>query len=141
MKRAFLVTTALALSGAMFTPAQAQEAAPAARGSSSGVGDIVITAERRTQSVQSSSLAIQVLSASALADAGVSQVRDLTAVTPGVNIGQGGPATQIYVRGVGDFGSTPTFNPAVATYVDGVYVAGANAIEGNLFDLSRGSRF
>lgn len=101
------------------------------------IGEVVVTAERREQSVQKSSLAIQVLSADTLKDAGVTQIRDLTSVVPGVNIGQGGPATQIYIRGVGDFGSTPTFNPAVATYIDGVYVARTNAIEGNLYDIQR----
>ena len=49
----------------------------------------------------------------------------------------GGPATQIYIRGVGDFGSTPTTNPAVATNIDGVYVSRANSIEGNFFDIER----
>jgi iron complex outermembrane receptor protein len=116
--------------------AAAQEAGanPAA---GSAITEVVVTAERRTQSVQKSSLAIQVLAGEQIARAGVTQVRDITSIVPGVNIGQGGPATQIYVRGVGDFGSTPTFNPAVATYIDGVYVARANAIEGNFFDVSR----
>jgi iron complex outermembrane receptor protein len=115
-------------------PAHAQERATPAVGT---LSEVVITAERRTQSIQKSSLAIQVLGAERLADAGATQMRDLTSISPGVNIGQGGPATQIYVRGVGDFGSEPKFNPAVATYIDGVYVARANAIEGNLYDLSR----
>jgi iron complex outermembrane receptor protein len=137
MKLLLLATAACVAAGAV-SPAAAQIAANAANQAAVGtLSEVVITAERRTQSIQKSSLAIQVLSAQALADAGVTQVRDLTSITPGVNIGQGGPATQIYVRGVGDFGSTPTFNPAVATYIDGVYVARANAIEGNLYDLSR----
>lgn len=101
------------------------------------ITEVVVTAERRTQSVQKSSLAISVLSPDALKDAGVLQVRDLTKMEPGVQIGMGGPATQVYIRGVGDFGSTPITNPAVATNVDGVYVSRANSIEGNFFDLER----
>lgn len=126
----FTGISALALLGS-FGSAEAQDAP------SSAVSEVVITAERRTQSIQTSSLAIQVLAAERLADAGVTNMRDLTSVSPGVTIGQGGPATQIYVRGVGDFGSSPTYNPAVATYIDGVYVARSNAIEGNLYDISR----
>lgn len=129
-----LLGASAAIMAAVAAPAAAQDAESPTAGT---LSEVVITAERRTSSVQKSSLAIQVLSAERLADGGVTQVRDLTSITPGVNIGQGGPATQIYVRGVGDFGSSPTFNPAVATYIDGVYVPRANAIEGNLYDLSR----
>ena len=77
------------------------------------IGDIVVTAERRSQSIQRSSLAIEVFSGASLRDAGVNQARDLTKLSPGVLIGQGGAATQIYIRGVGDFTSTPITNPAV----------------------------
>lgn len=134
MKTILFSTCALA-TAAMSAPALAQ--APQTATPTASIAEVVVTAERRTQSVQKSSLAIQVLGGEQLANSGVTQVRDITSVVPGVNVGQGGPATQIYIRGVGDFGSTPTFNPAVATYVDGVYVARANAIEGNFFDIAR----
>jgi iron complex outermembrane recepter protein len=110
-------------------PADAQQAA--------GLEEIVITAERRSESIQRSSLAIEVFSGAALQDYGVYQTRDLTKLTPGVVIGQGGPATQIYIRGVGDFTSTPITNPAVAVNVDGVYVARSQSIDGNFYDIER----
>lgn len=138
MKSRLLVTACALFVGVGASEALAQSGANnSATPSASSIGDVVITAERRTQSVQSSSLAIQVLSAAAIQDAGVSQVRDVTAIAPGVQVGQGGPATQIYIRGVGDFGSTPVSNAAVATYIDGVFVPRSNAIEGNFYDISR----
>lgn len=112
-------------------------AAEADQPANGGVPDIVVTAQRRSESVQRSSVAIQVFSGEALRSAGVNQARDISKLTPGVVIGQGGAATQIYIRGVGDFTSTPITNPAVATNVDGVYVARSQAIEGNFFDLER----
>jgi iron complex outermembrane receptor protein len=123
-------------SGAMAAGPETPVAVPT-RTDPAGIGDIVVTAERRQQSVQKSSLAIEVLSSKAVAEAGVTQVRDLTKLVPGVQIGQGGPATQIYIRGVGDFGSTATTNPGVAAHVDGIYVARPTSIEGNFFDLER----
>jgi iron complex outermembrane receptor protein len=104
---------------------------------SEGIQEVVVTAQRRSESIQKSSLAITAISADQLQQAGVLQARDLTKLVPGVQIGQGGPATQIYIRGVGDFTSTPVTNPAVAVNVDGVYVARAQAVEGNFFDLER----
>lgn len=100
-------------------------------------GEIIVTAERRSQSIQKSSLAISVLSVDKMADAGLVETRDITKLEPGVQIGQGGPATQIYIRGVGDFGSTAATNPAVATNIDGVYISRSNAINGNFYDLAR----
>jgi len=108
-----------------------------AEASDSTLTEIVVTAQRREESLQKTSLALQVVSAAELADAGVIQVRDLGAVVPGLIISQGGAATQIYIRGVGDFGSTPITNPAVAFNLDGVYVARTQAVEGSLFDIAR----
>jgi iron complex outermembrane receptor protein len=136
MKRQLFASACLIFISAGANAALAQQASvpPPA---SAGVTDVVVTAEHRTQSVQKASLAIDVVTPTVIKNAGVTQVRDLQTVVPGLIIGQGGPATQIYIRGIGDLGSTPTTNPGVATYIDGVYVARSNAIEGNFYDLSR----
>ena len=99
--------------------------------------EIVITAERRSELIEKSSLAVEVFSGEALQQIGVSEARDLTKLAPGVMIGQGGPAAQIYIRGVGDFTSTPITNPAVAVNVDGIYVARSQSIDGTFFDIDR----
>ncbi|MDP9083404.1 MAG: TonB-dependent receptor [Pseudomonadota bacterium] len=104
---------------------------------SDSLAEIVVTAQRREENLQKTSLALQVVSSKQLEDAGVTRVRDLTTVVPGLEIGQGGASTQIYIRGVGDFGSTPITNPAVAFNVDGIYIARSQAVEGNLFDVAR----
>ena len=128
------IVLAAGLTPAGAAPAPEPAAAPA---SDSSLTEIVVTAERREENLQKTPLALQVVSAQELADAGVVQVRDLVSVVPGLIIGQGGAATQIYIRGVGDFGSTPITNPAVAFNLDGVYVARTQAVEGNMFDVSR----
>jgi iron complex outermembrane receptor protein len=127
-------TLTVALPAVALLPAAARADAPA---ETAMLEEIVITAQRREESQQKTSLALQVLSSKELADAGVVQVRDLSSVVPGLEIGQGGNATQIYIRGVGDFGATPITNPAVAFNVDGIYVARSQAVEGNMYDVSR----
>ena len=131
--RGFLLSSAALISFGVGSAAHAE--APADQAAT--WQEVVVTAERRTASVQTSSLAISVISPDEVRKAGLAQARDLTKVEPGVQIGQGGPATQIYIRGVGDFGSTPATNPAVAFNVDGVYVSRSNSIEGNFYDLER----
>jgi iron complex outermembrane receptor protein len=135
---AALITGSLAFAApvASSIPADAQMS-PGDAAEAGVLDEVVVTAERRTQSLQKSSIAIEVFSGQDLTAAGVVQTRDLVKLSPGVEVGQGGPATQIYIRGVGDFTSTPLTNPAVATYINGIYVARAQSIEGNFFDLDR----
>jgi len=100
------------------------------------VGDVVVTAQRRVQSVQESSLSIQVLGGEALANAGATQPNELTRLVPGLQV-SGGSTAQFYVRGVGDFGVTAISNPAIAVNLDSVYIHRPQAISGNFFDLER----
>ncbi|WP_306391901.1 TonB-dependent receptor [Telluria beijingensis] len=108
--------------------------APAAKGE---IAEVIVTAQRRAESTQRSSLSIEVFGADKLQEGGIAQARDLVKLAPGLQIGQGGAATQIYVRGVGTFAATPLGNPAVAVNVDGVYVSRSPAVEGNFYDLER----
>ena len=109
----------------------------AAPGAAAAIEEIVVTAQRREENLQKTSVPIDVVSGEALKNANVLRMTDLSAVVPGLQIGQGAGPTQIYIRGVGDFGSTPINNPAVAANIDGVYVARSQALEGNFFDVAR----
>jgi iron complex outermembrane recepter protein len=136
--RRLFSTTAMvaALSVGFGTPASAQLAADDTA-TQTGVRDIIVTAQRRSENLQKASISISVLTPDAITKAGISQAQNLANTVPGLQIGQGGPATQIYIRGVGDFGSSAGTNPAVAFNVDGVNVARPTAIEGNFYDLER----
>jgi iron complex outermembrane recepter protein len=114
----------------------AQTVAPAPEASSNGLEEIVVTAERRAETLQKAALSIEVVGEAQLKSLGVTRVDDLTTVVPGVQIG-GGSTPLIYVRGVGDFGVVATANPAVVTSFDGVAIARPQAIAGNFFDLER----
>ncbi|MET0375211.1 MAG: TonB-dependent receptor plug domain-containing protein, partial [Rhizorhabdus sp.] len=100
------------------------------------IGDIVVTAQRRSESVQRASISIEAFSGTDIANRGVTRPDDLTKIATGVQIG-GGTSTQIYVRGVGDFGVVATANPAVVTNLNGVPISRPQAISGNFFDLER----
>ena len=102
-----------------------------------GVTDIVVTAQRRAENLQKSSLAISVVSQDALAQAGVTSATALTEVLPGVQVATGGPIPQIYIRGIGDFSGTSINNPSIALNVAGVYSARPAAAAGTFFDLDR----
>jgi iron complex outermembrane receptor protein len=97
----------------------------------------VVTAERRPETLQKSSIALQVLGGEELERDGITQPKDLTLAIPGLAVGSGGPQPQYYIRGVGDLSSIALSNPAIATNLDGVYVARPVATNTNFFDVAR----
>ncbi len=125
---ALLATTA----AAQTPPVETAAATP-----DTGVADIIVTAERREQSVQKAPLTIQVVGGDALARQGVTEAAGLQRLTTGVEIGQGGGNTQIFIRGVGGAAFSPLSSPGVAFNVDGVYVGRPNGVNGNFYDVSR----
>lgn len=119
-------------------PVSAEESPQAAAPTDSGgLQEIVVTAERREESVQKAPLTIQVIGANSLKESGIVSVVDISKLTTGVQIGVGGSSTQIYIRGVGDFAFNPLANPGVAFNVDGVYIARPDGLGGNFYDVAR----
>jgi iron complex outermembrane receptor protein len=132
--RHFLIFTALVgVSGTALAQSEQSAATPP----DAGIADIVVTAQRRAENVQKSSLAIDVLSASDIAKAGMTGPGDISTLVSGVNIAQAGPATQTFVRGVGSFATNSYAEGAIAYNVDGFYIARPTAVYGNFFDLER----
>lgn len=114
------------------------QTSPAAGGEpTQGIADIVVTAQHRAENLQKSSLAISVVSGEDLVQAGVRQAKDLSTTVPGLQIGQGGTAMQVFIRGVGDFSATHTSNPGVAFNSDGVVISRPQAIGLAFYDIAR----
>lgn len=118
-------------------PGTAATSTQAAASSGNAIGDIVVTANRRAESVQRSSLAVAAFTGEQVTKAGVAQATDLTKLTQGLQVALIGSTSQIYVRGVGDASSNPLANPGVAFNVDGVYVGRPEGVGVNFFDIER----
>lgn len=132
---ALLAGTAAATGAAAQTAGDATAEAPA-----SGVSDIVVTAQRREQSVQDVPIAISALSATDLAARGVSNTLELGQFVPNLvaqnNTGIGS-ANAYFLRGLGNTETIATFDPPVGTYVDDIYISRQNANNLSLFDVER----
>src|SRR5687767_10750723 len=83
---AMLGATALATP---LTPAFAQDTAPTVDESS-----IIVTAQRRAQALEDVPMSVEVLTSETMASAGVNSLRDITNVTTGVALNQGGAFPQ-----------------------------------------------
>lgn len=122
-------------------PAPAQVTAqPAAAADESGIADIIVTAQRRAQSVQDVPIAISAFSGEQLASQGITNTLQLGQYVPNLvaqnNTGIGS-ANAYYLRGLGNTESIATFDPPVGTYVDDIYLSRQNANNLNLFDVER----
>jgi len=139
MKRHFWTASlvGLAIGGQVHAQAYAQDSGVAAAQNGRQIEDIVVTAQRREESVQNSSLSISVLGGAALEDAGVKQATDLGAIVPGLSVSVGGGTVQTYLRGVGSFATDANAESAIAYNIDGVYISRPNGIGPIFFDLER----
>lgn len=100
------------------------------------VEEIVVTAERRSQSLQTVPVAVSVVSGEALQRSNIATIEDLSSRLPAVKITSGALAASINIRGVGS-GSNPGFEQSVATFVDDIYRNRARSMRAALFDVER----
>ena len=103
-----------------------------------GLGDIVITAQRRSENLQRSAIAASAVSGTDLANAGVTDVANVSKLVPSLVVAQSsGSATNFYIRGVGTFAASILRENPIAFNFAGVYVASPAAPVGTLYDLER----
>jgi iron complex outermembrane receptor protein len=141
--RSLLIGASFAALVATGSQAQAQTAPPqagetgASKSAPPTLSEIIVTASRRSQSVQKTSLAISVIGNDELVRAGVTQAKDLSTLLPGVEVGSGGGPVQIYIRGVGTTATNGLAEEAVAFNLDGIYISRPTAVNNGLFDVNR----
>lgn len=101
-------------------------------------GDIVVTAQRRSENLQDTPVAVTAVSAMTVQNLGLSSITDIAAITPGASFTTNNNFFAPYIRGIGtNFVSVGIESP-VAVYEDGAYLTrtlGINEILDN-FDIS-----
>lgn len=139
-----IVILGTSLAAVLAAPALAQTSAPASATAapqmSGGLEEVIVTAQRRAESLQEVPIAVSAFTASELERLNVVQALDVLQYVPNVvssnNVGLG-TANTYYIRGLGATDSIATADPAVGTYVDDIYVARQSANNISLFDVGR----
>jgi iron complex outermembrane receptor protein len=106
---------------------------------STDLQEIVVTALKRSESLSKAPLAVSALSQAELTSAGVVGLQDMTSAFPSVEMKMVGvnDSLEVTVRGITNSDFNPGGSPAVATYVDGIYLARTQGLNGDLFDVDR----
>ena len=135
------LTATTALTGAIFLAgagaASAEVATPAAAGGAdvTSVQEVVITAQKRSESLINVPISVTAVSGDGLARSGVASVGDLSTVVPGLHIDSSGAFFQPSIRGVGTAIAGAGASANVATYVDGIYKPNALSNDFDFIDV------
>src|SRR5439155_6584311 len=116
-----LASGAVLFAAAFGTSAHAQSQPAATAAASNTIEELVVTAEKRSQSLQDVPIAISAYTSEKRDLLGINSVQDMTNFTPG--LAYSSQLDRISLRGVGRLTNVQSADPGVATYSDGVYTS------------------
>lgn len=146
MKTALLMlsTAAMALTA---VPAMAQDADTAdtaapeeSTGTDETYGEILVTAQRRSESVQDVPIAISAFNSEMVEGSGSTNITSLNGLAPNVVLQTQGLVANvpmISIRGMNTSDPDPNADPKVSTIIDGVYIPFVSSTMLDLFDVER----
>lgn len=121
--------------GAALVPLTVHAQSPAQAGSGH-LEEIIVTAQKQAENLQVVPVAVTALSSQAIEDARVTDVRDISALAPGLIVkGQSGSSNlpAMSMRGITTGSTGITVDAGITMYINNVYLGRAN---GSLFDLA-----
>ena len=103
------------------------------------IEEVLVTAEKRSESLQDLSQAVTALTSKDIDNKNVTSFVDLSAIAPGVTVAKNeGFKTIISIRGVGnEANQNATANPSVSYHMDGIYIASPYALQTDFIDIER----
>ena len=100
--------------------------------------EIVVTAQKREQSLQDVGISVTAFSGNQIRELGYTNTIDIAAQTPGLGIIQYHPTlTTTNIRGISQNDFADHLEPPIAMYVDEAYVSAMGAGHAQLYDLQR----
>ncbi|MBB3048651.1 outer membrane receptor protein involved in Fe transport [Litorivivens lipolytica] len=113
---------------------------PSAAVGSVALEEVVVTAQRKAESLQDAPISIAAFSSDALEKKGISNLVDLRANVPNLQLTphpNSATTARVYMRGVGNNDDQVTQDPSVAVYMDGVYLARNLGLAQEVADIER----
>ena len=106
--------------------------------SASLAGEIVVTANKRNESLQKVAISISAFSGEQIDRLGITDTTQITQQIPSLRVNAWSPNLTIFsLRGISQSNFTDNLEAPVAVYQDNAYVASMNAVAGQLFDIKR----
>jgi iron complex outermembrane receptor protein len=99
------------------------------------IEEVVVTAERRDATEQTTSISMEVFSGEQLRENGIREVRDLQNAMPGIQIQDNGNGSDVNIRGVGTSVFSPDVQMGVQIVNDGLVHGEPMGLNGAFFDV------
>ena len=122
-----LVSTALVSAGALGIPAHAE--------SSLALEEVIVTAQKRQESLQDVPVSVSAVSGQQIVDQGLGDLQDMSTYVPNLTINQTPGAAQIFIRGLGS-ADNAGFEQSVGLFVDGIYAGRARQFKAPFLDVA-----
>ncbi len=103
-----------------------------------GLEEVLVTAERRSESVQDVPLSVAAIGGSDVRTGKITGMNDVALKAPGLAFNQfnvGEP--RVYIRGIGNSSDSAGSDQAVGIFLDEVYIGRTGGVSQELFDLDR----
>ena len=104
---------------------------------SSGIADIVVTAQKRAESVQDIPIAVSAIGGEALAQRGVTDLTAIASTVPGLNVSEQVGQARLTLRGIGVDNISTGAESSVAFNQDGVFFSRSAAALASFYDVER----
>lgn len=122
---------ALVLASAVAAPAAWSQTA-----SGPTLEEIIVTAQKREETLSDVPISVNAVSGEKLAEVGIVRLDDLKAYVPNLQVTETGIANNIYIRGIGS-GLNQGFEQSVSIYADGIYRGRGHQSRMPFLDLAR----
>lgn len=98
--------------------------------------EVIVTAQKREQSLADVPLSVAVIDGNQLRDQSIEKMADLQFSVPNFTMAESGIGTNVFIRGIGS-GNNQGFEQSVGVYVDGIHHGRAQQARAPFFDLQR----
>lgn len=100
--------------------------------------EVVVTANKREQSIQDVSISVTAFSGNQLESLGITETTEITQQIPGLQLNAWSPNVTIFnLRGISQNNFQDYLEGPVAVYLDDAYMGSINGLSGQLFDIKR----
>jgi len=130
-------TTSIVACWAIQAQAQDQVQPPVAEPEAQTIDDVVVTAQRRSESLQKVPVAVTAVTSEDLARSGIQDLAGVTAVVPNLNLGQQLGVAKISLRGIGLENISAGAEGSIAFHMDGVFVSRSIAALASFYDVQQ----
>jgi iron complex outermembrane receptor protein len=100
--------------------------------------EVIVTAQKREENVQTVPIAVSVFDAETLQNARLINIDDIALQVPGFTVTNFNPVTpQPFIRGVGSSASDAGSDASIGVFIDGVYAGRAGGYRADLYDIQQ----